>query len=108
VSPARRRTGCVAARKKGLRAPSAASLPPRVKTKDLRELLHRLPFVPFTLRMDSGAGYLVPHPDYLLLVPGGEHAVVAELDGRFHILDVEHISGVTVQKPARRRAAPGS
>ncbi len=70
--------------------------------RTLRELLHRAPFVPFSIRMDNGSAYPVVHPDYLLLVPGGEHAIVAEDDGRFHILDLPHVSSVVLQKKTKR------
>lgn len=76
-----------------------------MRAETLRELLHRVPFVPFGIRMDNGAVHPVAHPDYLFLIPGGEHAVVAEDNGRFHILDVNHVSSVAVPRSRKRPGA---
>lgn len=76
-----------------------------MKAETLRDMLHKVPFVPFGVRMDNGATYPVAHPDYLLIVPGGEHVVVAEDSGRFHILDLPHISSITLQKSGRKKSA---
>lgn len=79
-----------------------------MNAETLRELIHKSPFAPFHIRMDNGAAHLVRHPDYLLLVPGGHYAIVAEDNGRFHILDMPHISAVSVQETVRDAAGPSA
>jgi hypothetical protein len=33
----------------------------------IREAIRRVPFVPFTLRMNDGREYHIPHPEYIAL-----------------------------------------
>lgn len=68
-----------------------------MKAETLRELIHKVPFAPFGIRMDNGTSYPVAHPDYLFVVPGGEHVIVAEDTGRFHILDLPHIRSIALK-----------
>jgi len=53
--------------------------------------------------MDNGQAHAVPHPDYLFLPPSGEPVIVAENSGQVHILDIPHISALTVLPRSRSR-----
>lgn len=88
--------------------PAVAGQAAAMTAETLRELIHKAPFAPFHIRMDNGATHLVRHPDYLFLVPGGHYAVVAEDNNRFHILDIPHISAVTVSETAHGAAGPAA
>ena len=72
-------------------------------TSTLRKWRDKRPFRPFKIAMDNGQAHAVPHPDYLFLPPSGEPVIVAENSGQVHILDIPHISALTVLPRSRSR-----
>ena len=50
---------------------------------------------PFTLRMADGQEYHVPHRDYLSLPPRGAFVVVYDDAGRFFVLPLLTMTGLT-------------
>jgi hypothetical protein len=58
-----------------------------MKLEQIRIAHHAAPFLPFTIRMADGRGFLIPHPDFLFLAPDGRTVFVANTDGSVNILD---------------------
>lgn len=57
-------------------------------SRQLRAALQALPFRLFTIRMADGRSFEVPHPDVLLLTPGGRTAFASQTEEEFGIVDV--------------------
>ena len=54
----------------------------------LRDMLHAVPFQPFTIRLADGRSVPVPHPEFVLVTGGGRTAIVASpVDDHFTIVD---------------------
>lgn len=60
----------------------------------IREAMNRNPFLPFTIRMTSGARVAVPHSDFAALTPSGRRIVVTSADDSVEILDVLMIEAI--------------
>ena len=56
--------------------------------QQLRAALQASPFRPFTIRMADGRSFDIPHPDFLLLSPGGRTAFAYRSEEDFSIVDV--------------------
>ncbi len=64
-------------------------------TDVIRELLHRVPFQPFTVRLNNGANYLVATPDHAAVGPSRMHvAVIWTGDNRQHTVSARNITSV--------------
>jgi hypothetical protein len=70
----------------------------------LREMLHKNPFHPFEIVMDNGQTHPVRHPDYLFVMAPADRAIVVEESGHFHILDLPHVTSLTVLPRRKTRA----
>jgi hypothetical protein len=76
--------------------------------KDLRDLIHRMPFQPFRLHIADGKSLRVPHPDFLLA--GTAHVAVATeapggTPGDFNFVPYEHLVRVELLPRKTRKAA---
>ena len=74
--------------------PAAAPIFLRMTAKDIRALIHRIPFKPFRLHLADGKSLRVPHQDFILA--GVELAVVANelpqgVPGELNLIPYEHI-----------------
>ena len=68
---------------------------------DLRERVHRVPFVPFIIRSTDGGDYSVPTTDHIWFPPGQNRVVVANDEGVTSLLWTIHISAVVaLDQPA--------
>ncbi len=66
---------------------------------ELRQLLHRTPFRPFTVYMASDKAFAVPHTDFAALSPSGRTLIIFRKEDDAHdILDVPLIARVEVQE----------
>jgi hypothetical protein len=64
---------------------------------DLRSVVHRAPFEPFTIHLSDGHALHVPHPDFVALAGGGRSAVVTSLTSNGHtVVDISLISRLEV------------
>ena len=61
---------------------------------NLADALHKRPFTPFEVHIDSGKTVHVRHPDYLLFSKSKRTAIIVEGE-HFHIVDLEHISSLS-------------
>jgi hypothetical protein len=82
-----------------------------MKVDDLRELVKRNPFEPFTIHMNDGSQLKVTQPDNFFAPPTWKlNAIVALDSGRFSILYIKNIAHVTTRgdwpkfKSKRRRS----
>ena len=65
----------------------------------VRRAMHAQPFQPFTLRLADGRTYLVKHPDFVAVSPGGREMVFVGDDEGIH--DIEMLLIVEVETPTR-------
>ncbi|HET6878996.1 MAG TPA: hypothetical protein VFI31_02505 [Pirellulales bacterium] len=62
--------------------------------QQLRAVYDAQPFRPFNLHVADGRSIRVQHRDFMMTVPRGRTIVVAEPDGRLHILDLLMVTEV--------------
>lgn len=63
----------------------------------LRKTLKAQPFKPFTMTLDDGRRYFVPHPEFLWVPPGARHTTIFyndEEDQAATILDAIMVSTI--------------
>jgi len=66
---------------------------------ELRQLLHAIPFRPFTVFLASEKAFPVPHGDIAMLTPKGRALVVSHAEKEaVDLLDVALIARVEVQE----------
>lgn len=63
---------------------------------DLHEMLHTVPFRPFTIRMDDGKGYHVRHRDLVMPAPDGWAVMIVNDLGTFTILPTRKMASIEV------------
>jgi hypothetical protein len=68
--------------------------------EQLQAVYNAQPFRPFDLHLADGRSIPVQHRDFMMTVPRGRTIVVAEPDGRLHILDLLLITDIEIG-PAR-------
>jgi hypothetical protein len=55
----------------------------------LRDMIHAVPFQPFTIRLADGRSVRVPHPDFIAVIGGGRTVFVASpVEDQFTIVDL--------------------
>ena len=69
-----------------------------MKIDEIRDLVHSVPFEPFTLHWAGGTPVHVAHPDFIALSPTGRTVTVYTLDSKSHRLDVLLISQIDVHE----------
>ena len=83
----------------------------------LQQVLHAQPFRPFAVRMGDGRTYVVKHPDFLAIPPGGRAREVALYtegptpeEPQLHHIDLSLVLEFIVPVPSEPAAAqhPGS
>jgi hypothetical protein len=65
---------------------------------DVRERLHKVPFVPFLIRTFDGHEYSVPTVDHAFITPRGNRVVVVTDDGATNVLGPLHINSIIDQQ----------
>jgi hypothetical protein len=60
--------------------------------EQFRSTIRSRPFKPFTIRIASGDGYAVSHPEAVWQSPGGHTAIVAVQDEVVMLLDVDQVT----------------
>ena len=78
----------------------------------LQQVLHHQPFQPFAVRMGDGRTYVVKHPDFLAIPPGGRaREVVLYTEGptpeepRLHHIDLSLVLEFVVPPPPETAVA---
>ena len=71
-----------------------------MNVKTLEDVLQTTPFKPFTIQVDNGSSIKVPHPDFFMMNKSKTAAVIVDGD-HFKIVDIGHISSVTVSNVKR-------
>ena len=64
---------------------------------EIRKRLHRVPFVPFSVRTSDGLKYSVPTVDHAFITPRGNRVVVVDDEGTTAVLGPLHINSVAEQ-----------
>jgi hypothetical protein len=64
---------------------------------EIREQLHRVPFLPFVVRTSDGHKYSVPTVDHVYITPRGNRLIVIDDEGTVNILGPLHINAVVDQ-----------
>ena len=64
--------------------------------EQLQAVYNAQPFRPFALHLADGRSIPVAHRDFMMTVPRGRTIVVAEPDGRLHILDLLLITDIDI------------
>ena len=68
-----------------------------MRVNTFEETLRSTPFRPFTIHAD-GRIVLVDHPELVLITPDRSTAIVALRDGGVFIVDMDHISSLSIRR----------
>jgi hypothetical protein len=63
----------------------------------IRELLHSIPFIPFTIRTSDGREYAVPTPDHAAVHPKGSYFFVFGDDESSARITPLHVAAIVEQ-----------
>ncbi len=76
--------------------------------EQIREAMHRAPFLGFEMRLVDGRSFHVPHPDFVSVPqsPRGREVMFHDRDGRTHRIDLVLI--VEIEEPAAPERAGSS
>jgi hypothetical protein len=67
----------------------------------LRDVLHAVPFQPFTIRLADGRSVPVPHPGFVVVTGGVRTAIVAShIEDHFTIIDLLLVTQLDVGNTA--------
>jgi hypothetical protein len=67
-------------------------------TADIRQLVHAVPFVPFTIHLADGGKLRVRTVDHIAVPPAGGRVFVFGDDERYDVLSALLISRITVDR----------
>ncbi len=62
--------------------------------EQLRKAREKAPFKPFTIYLSDQRHFLIPHQDFVWIVPGGRTIGIADEAGAVEIVDLVHITSV--------------
>lgn len=65
-------------------------------TDELRKVLHKAPFTPFTIHLADGHFLHVPHPDFLALSGGGAVIVTSPREFDYTVVDLSLVTRLEV------------
>ncbi len=71
-------------------------------TLELRKFMHAMPFKPFHIKTTDGDTFTIAHPDFAMISPSGEMAVVYAKEEEGH--RVLNLRQVVSMEPARNGA----
>ena len=77
-----------------------------MRAKSFEETLRHTPFRTFEIHAD-GRNVLVDHPEQVLITPDKATVVVADRDGGLAILDMAHISSISLKGRRSKASSPG-
>jgi hypothetical protein len=64
--------------------------------EQIRKAQEQRPFRPYRLHLSDQRSFLVPHPEFLWLVPGGRNLAVADTAGAVEIIDLIHVTSLGI------------
>jgi hypothetical protein len=67
-----------------------------MRIESLQEVIHAVPFRPFSPCLADGSRVDVPHPDFIAHPPGARTAVVIDRDESLHIVDVMLVARIQI------------
>ena len=74
-----------------------------MELKTLLDVLHQAPFRPFDIHAD-GRVVRVGHPEQVFITPDKKTVIVAGMEGGLAILDLDHISSLSLATRRRSKA----
>ena len=83
-------------------SPGGEELPLRIS--EIRDLLRKQPFRPFTIHLADGREFPIEHVDFLLISRSERSFVVAELDGGYEIIDPMMVTSLSVSEATAESA----
>jgi hypothetical protein len=73
----------------------------------VRQFIKRQPFIPFSFHLNDGRSLQVTHPDFVLLPPGWNMAIVCYPDQRFDFVYLRNVASIAsegqIPMPQRKR-----
>ena len=75
-----------------------------MRISEIREMLRKQPFRPFTIHLAGGRTFPIEHGDFLLISRSERSFVVAQLQGGYEIIDPMMVTSLSVSETA---AEPG-
>jgi len=72
-------------------------------SEKLRELYSARPFQRFIIHLADGRGIPVPHPEWMMFVPGTRLVHVAQRDSRVNIIDVMLVTDVELTPDSKTK-----
>ncbi len=62
--------------------------------EQIKKAQEQRPFRPYRLHLSDQRSFLIPHPEFLWLMPGGRTIAVADTAGAAEIIDLIHVTSV--------------
>jgi hypothetical protein len=62
--------------------------------EQVRKARERAPFKPFIIFLSDQRQFLIPHHDFIWIVPGGRTIGIADENGAVEIIDLVHITSL--------------
>jgi hypothetical protein len=76
-------------------------------TDQIREAMHAAPFRPFLVDLADGRSFLVRHPDFIAVAPGGGEATIFDDDGS-HMVNLILVTSLRVPNPPSASTSPAT
>ena len=64
--------------------------------EQVRKAKEEAPFRPFRLFLSDQRSFMIDHPDFLWIIPGGRTIAVADPSGAVEIIDLIHVSSLRI------------
>ena len=69
-----------------------------MRISEIRDMLRKQPFHPFTIHLADGRKFLIEHVDFLLFSRSERSFVVAQLHGGYEIIDPMMVTSLSVSE----------
>ena len=68
--------------------------------EQVKKAKEEAPFKPFRLFLSDQRSFLIQHPDFLWIIPGGRTIAVADSAGAVELIDLLHVSSLQIDGSA--------
>lgn len=65
-------------------------------TEQVKKAREGAPFKPFRLFLSDQRSFLIDHPDFLWIIPGGRSIAVTDGSGAIEVIDLFHVSSLRI------------
>ena len=66
-------------------------------TEQVRKARDQAPFRTFTICLSDQRRFVIPHPDFLWVMPGGRTIAIADENGAAEIIDLVHVTSLRLE-----------